>query len=188
MAMLDRIRTRTGSDLSDDELQAMIDGVGAELDARLGPIGPLLLRIGAIVDPQSRYLRSLRLTRPIDLDEAVQVVEVTPGNAGGAAARTVLSSDDYRIQHGGRTLVRLIDGPNGAEFWAPQVEISYTPITDQAARDEALIKLVTLDLSYRGGLKSERAGDYQFTLSTDPAADREAIFAALAPKGGMVMA
>ncbi|PHQ63184.1 MAG: hypothetical protein COC10_07455, partial [Sphingobium sp.] len=64
----------------------------------------------------------------------------------------------------------------------------YTPIGEQAARDEALIKLMQLDLSYRGGLKSERAGDYQFTLSGDPVADREAIFAALGQRRGMVMA
>jgi hypothetical protein len=68
------------------------------------------------------------------------------------------------------------------------VRVTYTPIGDQAVRDEATIKLIQLDLSYRGGLKSERAGDYQFTLSGDPVADREAILASLSPKGGMVMA
>ncbi|MEP3258538.1 MAG: hypothetical protein ABJO06_13485, partial [Roseibium sp.] len=57
-----------------------------------------------------------------------------------------------------------------------------------AAREEATIKLMHLDLSYRGGLKSERAGDYQFTLGTDPASERTAIIAGLANRNGMVMA
>jgi hypothetical protein len=73
-------------------------------------------------------------------------------------------------------------------YWAPLVKVTYTPIGDQAARDEATIKLIALDLSYRGGLKSERAGDYQFTLSGDPAADREAIIDGLVPRVGMLMA
>jgi hypothetical protein len=41
MPLLDRVKERTGSDLSDAELQAMIDGIAAELDARLGPAGEL---------------------------------------------------------------------------------------------------------------------------------------------------
>jgi hypothetical protein len=77
---------------------------------------------------------------------------------------------DFAVLNGGRTLQRLIGGPNGRDYWAPVVRITYTPIGDQAARDEATIKLIALDLSYRGGLKSERAGDYQFTLSGDPVA------------------
>lgn len=39
MSLLDRVKERTGSDLSDSELQAMIDGITAELNARLGQIG-----------------------------------------------------------------------------------------------------------------------------------------------------
>ena len=62
------------------------------------------------------------------------------------------------------------------------------PIGEQAARDEATIKLIALDLSYRGGLKSERAGDYQFTLADNQAEERERIFASLEARRGMVMA
>lgn len=116
------------------------------------------------------------------------IVESDPGNSGDAAADIVLQADDYAILHGGRTLARLTGGPNGRATWAPIVRVTYSPISDQAVRDEATIKLMLVDLSYRGLLKSERAGDYQFALSGDPAADREAIFAGLAPKGGMVMA
>ena len=66
--------------------------------------------------------------------------------------------------------------------------MTYTPQANAAAREEATIKLIQLDLSYRGGLKSEKAGDYSFTLSGDIAADREAIMQTLADRRGMVMA
>jgi hypothetical protein len=192
MPLLDRVKERTGSDLSDVELQAMIDGIAAELDARLGPAGELTVQLGDLTDPISRFKRTLRLARPMNQAEDITIVEVDPGNTNGAAALVELEAADFAVLNGGRTLQRLIGGPNGRDYWAPVVRITYTPIGDQAARDEATIKLIALDLSYRGGLKSERAGDYQFTLSGDPVADREAIIAGLAKSaaigGGMVMA
>lgn len=188
MPLIDRVKERTGSDLSDIELQAMIDAIAGELDTRLGPAGPISIDLGDLGDPNSRFRRTLRVSRPIDTSAAVTVVEVDPGNSGDASAETTLEAADYAVLHGGRTLQRLTGGPNGRDYWAPLVRLSYTPVGDQPLRDEATIKLIMLDLSYRGGLKSERAGDYQFTLSGDPAADREAILASLSPKGGMVMA
>lgn len=188
MALLDRVKERTGSDLSDSELQAMIDGIVAEMDARFGPAGEVTVEIGDLDDPCSSKMTTLRLTRPMDVTEPVAIVETDPGNSGDASAETTLVADDYRVLHGGRTLLRLPTGTNGRRYWAPLVSITYTPIGEAAARDEATIKLMQLDLSYRGGLKSERAGDYQFTLSGDVAADREAIFETLEQRRGMVMA
>lgn len=188
MPLLDRVKERTGSDLSDAELQAMIDAIAVELAARLGPVGQITVTSGDLTDPDSRFRRTLRLTRPIDTGAAVTVVEVDPANSGDAASEIELAADDFAVLHGGRTLQRLTGGTNGRRYWAPLVRVTYTPTSDQAVRDEATIKLIALDISYRGGLKSERAGDYQFTLSGDFQADREAILASIAPKGGMVMA
>lgn len=93
--------------------------------------------------------------------------------------------------HGGRTLQRLTSGPNGAAYWAPMVRISYTPIGVTGAIDEAVIKIMQLDLSYRGLIKSERAGDYQWQAANSPegyTAEREAILASLQAPRGMVLA
>jgi len=194
MALIDRVKERTGSDLSDVELQAMIDAIAAELDLRFGPVGPVLVELGDLTDPDSRFRRTLRLVRAIDSGEVVTIVEVDPGNTGDATNEIELAAGDYAILHGGRTLQRLTGGPNGRRHWAPLVRVAYTPIgatSEQAARDEATIKLMQLDLSYRGALKSERAGDYQFTLSDNQAAEREKIFDGLAAArgdGAMVMA
>lgn len=188
MALLDRVRERTGSDLSDAELQAMIDGIGAELDTRLGPAGPITVELGDLDDPSSRNQRTLRLIRPLDVAQPVTIVEDDPADSGLALTRITLDTADYAVLNGGRTLQRLTGGPNGRCWWAPLVMVTYTPIGEQAARDEATIRLMQLDLSYRGGLKSERAGDYQITLADNFADAREAIFAGLAQRRGMVMA
>ena len=188
MTLLARVRERTGSDLSDTELQAMIDGISADMDARFGPAGAITVVLGELDEPLDRKARTLRLARPMDTALPVTIVEELPGNTGDAASRTTLAAGDYRVLHGGRTLQRLMGGPNGAEFWAPTTMVTYTPIGEASAREEATIKLMQLDLSYRGGLKSERAGDYQFTLSDNQSAERERIFEALAQRRGMVMA
>jgi len=187
MALLDRVKARTGSDLPDAELTAMIDAIGAELDARFGPVGQATVEIGDPNDPSSRFMRNLRLVRPADTNEPISIVERDPGNTGQASDETELAAGDFRVLHGGRTLQRLSLGPNPAQFWAPMVSVTYTPVANQAARDEATIKLIQLDLSYRGGLKSEKAGDYAFTLSGDMAADREAILQTLEDRRGMVL-
>lgn len=188
MSLLDRVKERSGSDLSDQELEAVILAAVAQLDARLGPIGPVTIELGESDDPDSRLFRTLRVTPPIGAG-AVTVVELDPGNSGDASAEITLDASDYRILHGGRTIQRLTGGPNGRTYWAPMVRVTYTPDgPGQDERDEAAVKLVLVDLSYRGGLKSERAGDYSYTLSGDPAADRAAIIDALVPSSGMLLA
>lgn len=87
MALLDRVKERTGSDLSDTELQAMIDGITAELDARLGPAGEVTVELGDLDNPWDRTMRTLRLARPIDVTQAVTVHE------------------DFRVRRAGRCAV-----------------------------------------------------------------------------------
>ena len=188
MALIDRVKARTGTDLPDIELQAMIDAITLDIDTRFGSVGPITIELGDFEDPQSRSLRTLRLVRPMDETLPATIVEIDPGNTGAAADELTLAAGDYRVSHGGRTLQRLTGGANGRSYWAPLVRVTYTPIGDQAARDEATIKIMQLDLSYRGGLKSERAGDYQFTLAGDVTVEREKIFESLASRRGIVMA
>ncbi len=188
MALLDRIKLRVPTDLPDSELLAMIDAITAELDARFGAAGPITVELGDPLAPADRLATTLRLLRPADTAQPITITEIDPGNTGLAAHETELAGADFRVLHGGRTLQRLTGGPNARTHWAPLVRVEYTPIGLAAARDEVTIKLIALDLSYRGALRSERAGDYQVTLSGDMAADREAILRTLQDRGGMVMA
>lgn len=187
-ALLDRVKLRIPSDLPDGELLAMIDAITAELDARFGAAGAITVDLGDPADPANRLKTTLRLLRPADIGLPITVTEIDPGNTGLAAHETELAGADFRVLHGGRTLQRLTGGPNARTHWAPLVRVEYTPIGLAAARDEVTIKLIALDLSYRGALRSERAGDYQMTLSGDMAADREAILQTLEDRRGMVMA
>lgn len=188
MALLDRVKLRVPTDLPDSELLAMIDAITAELDARFGVAGALTVELGDPLAPADRLKTTLRLLRPADTAQPIAITEIDPGDTGLASHETELAPADFRVLHGGRTLQRLIGGPNPRAHWAPLVRVAYTPVGVAAARDEVTIKLIALDLSYRGALRSERAGDYQVTLSGDMAADREAILQTLEDRRGMVMA
>lgn len=195
MALIDRVKQRTGSDLSDEELQAMIDGIAAELAARFGPAGEITVELGDATDPDMRGRRTLRLNRALDAGSPVSVTEIDPGWSGDAANAIALSANDYRVTHGGRTLTRLMDGDHGRQFWAPLVRVTYTPAEPAGIRDEAVIRLMQLDTAGQAaaGLKSERAGDYSWTAATgeERAAAREAVFtwaAGMIGGGAMVMA
>lgn len=181
MALIDRVKARTGSDLPDDELAAMIAGIEAEIDARFGPAGPITVDFGDPSDPDTRGLRTLRLARPLDAGEPVTIIETDPGWSGSGANDITLSPSDYRVLHGGRTLQRLLDGDNGRSRWAPLVSVTYTPAGAQGLRDEAVIRIMALDTPGQAaaGLKSERAGDYSWTAATgaERAEAREAVFA-----------
>lgn len=187
MTILDRVKERTGTELSDDELLAMIAGLTAEIDGRFGPAGEIEVTIGDPLDGE-RWRTTIKLPRPIDASQPAAIVEIAPVDSGDAAAEVTLAAADFRVLHGGRTLQRLTTGPHGNRFWAPLVRLTYSPLGEQAARDEVIIKVMALDLSYRGGLKSERAGDYQFTLGADAGEEREKLLASLAGGLGMVMA
>lgn len=188
MSLLDRVKERTGSDLSDAELLSMIDAISGELDARFGSIGERTVTIGDLENPQDGVNRTLRLMIAIDDAKPVRIVEETPGNTGLEEHETELAANDYRILNGGHTIQRLISGTNSREYWAPIVRVTYSPKANFAQREEVTIKLILLDLSYRGALRSEKAGDYSITLSGDQAADRETILKTLGDQRGMVMA
>ena len=66
------------------------------------------------------------------------------------------------------------------------MRLTYTPISDQIQRDEAVIRVVQVDLVERG-LSAEKAGDWNATYR-DATAERERLIQRLAPKGRMVMA
>jgi hypothetical protein len=187
-ALLDRLRLRVDTDLPDGELLSMIDAIALELDQRFGAGGAVAVDLGDPLDPTSRLNATLRLTRPADTALPIVITEIDPGNTGNPAHETALDPADFRVLHGGRTLQRLTGGPNARAHWAPLVRAQYTPVGLSATRQEVTIKLIQLDLSYRGALRSERAGDYQFTLSGDITADREMILKTLEDRRGMVFA
>ena len=184
MSLLNRLKGRVETDVLDIELEAMIDAEVAEIEQRFGVNGS----ITALEEGQRHFII---VHRPIDETETVVIVEIDPANTGAAANRTTVAADDYRIMDGGRTIERLIDGTNGRRLWAPLVELTYTPKSDQDRRDGTVIKLVQLSLTYQGLDKQESVGDHSRSGSVTASAfdkEREILINRLQPRGRLVMA
>ena len=184
MALLDRLKLRVETDLTDTELEAMIDAETAEIVDRFGAIA----EITHLEDGQRHFIT---LHRRIDEAQTIAIVEIFPSNTGASGNRTILAADDYRITNGGRTIERLIDGTNGRRLWSDLVEFKYTPVSDQTRRDEVIIKLVNLSVTYHGLDKQERTGDFSRGGSVTANAytkERESLLNSLAPRGRLVMA
>lgn len=185
MALLDRLKERFETDLSDAELQAILDAITAEIEERFGAEGEITVVLDSDRDlkPHKRYHK---LDRPIDTGETVTVVETTPGNSGTVADQTTLSANDFRVVHGGQTIERLITGDNPSQHWAELVTVTYTPVSQQKQRDEVTIQVAQIQIQSRG-LNSERAGDYQAT-HLDLTAESEKLLMTLQRNHGLVMA
>jgi hypothetical protein len=180
MSLIDRVKKRVPTDLDDVELQLMVDEALEAIINRWGPnpdpAHPITMTVigwGAIID----------VGRPIDTSQPIVIVETVPWDWWWGGITTVtLTSSDYAIRHNGRTLERLSTGPNPnyRRAWGRQVTITYTPVSDANARQEAVIKLVMLGVQYQG-LNSSSIGDVnQSYLSY--AQEREQILASLVPR------
>ncbi len=179
MSLLNRLKGRVETDLTDLELEAMIDETVAEIEARFGANA-------AITELMEGRRKFLSVHRLINEALTITVVEIDPANTGAAANETTLAADDYRIRHGGRIVERLVDGTNGRLEWAQLVRLTYTPASDQPQRDETVIRVVQIDIEARG-VSAEKTGDFSASY-LDATKERERLINRLAPRGRMVMA
>ena len=185
MAILDRVKLRIETDLTDAELQAMIDEVQSVIDEKYGVVGAITVFLDGDRNLEGDR-RFLNLIRPRDSAQAIVITEIDVGND-----ETILAADDFRILHGGRTLERLNDGMNGRDFWERLVKIAYTPVSDVKQRDEVIVKLVHLDITYRGLNKQVKAGDFQSGGGVTFDAfmkERDVLIDSLSPNRGVLMA
>lgn len=178
MALLSRVRERIETDLSDAELQDMIDGVVEEIENRFGPNAAIEVHIGVGEGAGDRQF--LPLDRPIDTSQALTVTEIN------GTEETVLDTSDFLLRDGGRLIQRLSTGTNPCRWWASLVKVNYTPQSDAKQREEAVIQVVQLEIQSRG-LTSERAGDWQAQYA-DLVNEREKLIASLAPRRGLALA
>lgn len=179
-----RVAERFEHDLTDAEVNRLIADARARIIARWGPdsdsAAPVTqtFRCGA---------RELYPHRPIDIAEDVTITETEVD--GGASV--TLAADDYRVTLGGRAVERLSSGTNPRATWADYVELTYVPVNDQAQRDEAIVKLVIVTLTYQGLVKGSGVGDVSSSGVLRPdayAAEVQSILDGLAPLGGMEFA
>lgn len=176
MAILDRVRERSETDLTDTELTSLITDAQDEILARYGAIAELTVE----KDGGSRVLD---LGRPIDTAEDLTIVEHTDYPRG--TTTLTLAASDYDVRNSGRTLQRLASGTNGADYWAPKVSITYTPVNDQDQRDEVTIKVVLLSIQY-DATSSTRVGD-ESEQNLDYRRERDRLIASLSPRRGSLL-
>lgn len=119
--------------------------------------------------------RSIRLHRP-----ASQITEAKEVSASGD--ETVLTSDQYLLQYGGRILRRL-----GGYWWGQSVIVTYNVVSDTAIRDRVVIDLVHLAATYRGFISSESDGGYSQSRMGDYEKERYKLVKPLLPSTGILV-
>jgi hypothetical protein len=195
--LLARLRERVESDVSDDELSAILAEAQDAIAARYGEPGEEIT-----VTLEGRR-HTLNLARP-----AAAISAISEINWGRSAVD--LDATDWSLENGGRTLRRLSTGthPHWAwgwysdssdpqRGWGRSVTITYTTLDDSARRDEVTIKLAILALEYEG-VTERKVGDTQTikgARSWQPGQsplvysdERERLLRSLAPRPGLLFA
>lgn len=154
------LRELIETDLSDDALQLYLDDAEAEIIKRYGLHGESGTEVVEDEFPASKIYDDGRnsciyLSRPASTISSVVEREDD--------VETTLSSNDYRIIHNGVAVERLTGGTNKREAWAPEVRITYLPVSQLATRKRVQRDLVQLAIQYKG-LISEQTGDYSASM------------------------
>lgn len=163
MALIDRVKERTKTTLSDPELNELIADASNEIEDRYGAVG------APITDILPGGFVSIVPSR--------RVVEITGVTERSSGSSLVLGSSDFRVVDGGRRIERLATGANPRSAWADEVEVVYDPLDDQKQRDEVIVKLVILSINYEG-VKSDNIDGYT-SSHLDFDAERETLLCSL---------
>lgn len=168
------------TDLSDTELQLMIDEATSEIVRRFG---------GSVVEPGSvDDVEPVTVTlpggdaslflNPPAMAEDLEVIEID------SEVETTLDAGDFRVWHGGRRLERLSTGTTPRARWGGLVTLTYFPVDDTNQRNEVAIKLVLLSMTYQGLVKGDRSGDvssYGSMTAASYTEERELLLNTLSP-------
>jgi hypothetical protein len=146
MADIDRVKERTQTDLTDTEIQAIINDATADVAERLGPLPDPANPITVLVEGQRE---NIVLLRAVDTTQTIVVQEMWDSSVIGMMTVT-LDSDDYRIWPPGFRLQRRFDGLqlHPRRLWGDRVQVTYVPIEDIVRRDEVIVKLSVLAIQY----------------------------------------
>jgi hypothetical protein len=149
-------RALVQTDLSDEDLQDVIDRVEAEITARIGAPqdegGTVQITKRLQGGTENVYL-------PIEIGEVVSVVE----------DGVTLIADEYRAWAGG-VLERL---PGGR--WGQLVVVTFKPADDRLQRKTVIIDLVRLDVNRTAMEHESIAGEYAYDAPANWEAERRRI-------------
>ena len=143
--------------LSDDDLQAVIDGEDQFIVDRRGPHAAM------DSDRITQEVES-RIRRPqLLLDRMPRIIERVRHIQAGQNPDdwTVLDAGDYRIVADSYTIART-DGGN----WYGRYEVVYGPVHDTALRESVLLDLVKHELAF-GGYASANVPGFTYSWSME---------------------
>ncbi|HET8587130.1 MAG TPA: hypothetical protein VFM74_04570 [Candidatus Limnocylindria bacterium] len=132
---VERLRSQFDTDLTDAELQAVIDDEESWLAARIGPLA----------GERSETFYAYSVDRPLRLQRPVTTATVADD---GTATDVVVIDRGWAVE----STLGLWDGP---------VVVTYTP-NDEAEVRRVVLELVRLTLT-ETGYEAERTGDYSYT-------------------------
>lgn len=185
MAILDRVKERVETDLSDPELQSIIDEANQDIINKLGPHADPAHPITERLEGRKK---TVVVSRQIDKSYPIAITEYVSEWGWGETVYT-LNALDYRIWPDGYVVERLVTGPNAWSYWTHHVEITYTPVNDGDQREEVIIKMAILAIGYDGsfpGLRSLGIGDVHMSQA-DYSSERDKLIYSLAPRGSLGM-
>lgn len=170
---LTAVRDHIETGIVDSALTRLIDDATAEVESRFGTDDP-------ITQEFSDETRRLMLRRP-----AQSITSVTE-YAGELSEGALLTTDDYRTEHGGRTLVRVGGLPSSGYgwTWGRRTVVVYVPESEEALRDRVTLDLVRLAVEYEA-LQSRSIGDHS-QAGLDYHNERERILRGVANRRGAI--
>lgn len=186
MAIIDRVKQRTETDLTDDEIQLIIDEANNEVIQRYGPHPDPANPITVTLEGDRERLV---LARAIDTSEPIVITEFYDWFAIGGETTYVLVPTDYRIIEPYNTTIMRWWGGNStypSRRWAHRVDIEYTPVNDGDQREEVIIKIVILTIQY-DAFKQQTIGDFS-GQTNDYNDERNKLLNTLSPRRGLYMA
>lgn len=184
MAIIDRLKTRLETDISDVELQLVIDEANQDIINTFGPhadpANPISVRFEG-----SR--KCITMTRPVDVAQPMVVTEFITYMSWGETV-TVMNPNDYRVWPAGYTLERLQIGQNPRFEWAEQVLVNYVPINDGDKREEVILKMAMLAVNW-DTVSTRNVGRADGVMATnlDYHTERFKLLNSLQPWGGLNM-
>lgn len=136
--------------LTDEALQLRIDAIEAEITAKYGDVSALV----QTVTGGERYLFPAR-----------PVASVTSITERVGDVTTTLAADDYEIQDGGRSLLRIGSGTTPRSRWGTTLVLTAVTADSTAIRKGVIIDLLDLDLRPQG-LASKDIGEWSESYVT----------------------
>lgn len=158
------LQAQVETDLSDTDLQQIIDAVERDIRGHVGPT------TGYVHEYDGLDMATM-LRLPVAAASITTVVEYT--DAVSDPTETTLSSDDYELSDDAWWLRRLSSGTNPRSLWGWHVIVTFEPEADAARRKQAAIQLARLEVVHTG-YSREASGDWSAS-SADNARERARI-------------